>query len=141
MRRKIFVLFMSWIVISCNKSSVAVPSLSGKWQLSAIFLQPTGIGTWYPEDSIPPNYVQFNRDGTLEMSAYVSSLFGGPTNYQVISDSEFTVHYPPPYEANNGYGANIFYYKLTDSALLIYPPDMELAIEKFVRVPATISDH
>jgi hypothetical protein len=50
------------------------------------------------------------------------------------------VHYPPPFEANNSYGANIFYYKLTDSVLLIYPPDMELAIEKFIRVPETATD-
>jgi hypothetical protein len=140
MRRTIYVVFVSWIVIACNKHSVAVPDLSGKWQLSAIFLQPTGVGSWYTEDSIPPNFVQFNPDGTLKMSAYVSILFGSPTNYQVISDSQFMVHYPIPYEANNSFGANIFYYKLTDSSLLIYPPDMELAIEKFIRVPMTITD-
>src|SRR6202042_2272911 len=100
--------------------------------LTAIFVQPTGVGSWYPEDSIPPDYVQFNQDGTLNMSSYVSQLFGNPTAYKLSTDSTITMQYSNA--ANNFYPANNFYFKLTDSVLLIYPPDMELAIEKFIKV-------
>jgi hypothetical protein len=137
MKKIALVAVMCFLTIACTKNSATIPSLTGKWQLTAIFLQPTGVGSWYSEDSIPPDYIQFNGDGTLNMSRYVSSLFGSPDNYKISSDSTITMHFPDPREANNFYPANSFYFKLTDSILLIYPPDMELAIEKFVKVSTT----
>ena len=139
MKKTAFIAIICSLVIACSKDSPVGPSLTGKWQLTAIFLQPTGVGSWYTEDSIPPDYVQFNTDGTLNMSPYVSSLFGSPSKYKISSDSTITMHYTSPHEANNFYPANSFYFKLTDSVLLIYPPDMELAIEKFIKVKAGTS--
>lgn len=137
MSKKGFIAIICCLVFACSKNSSVYPSLTGRWQLTAIFLQPTGVGSWYSEDSIPPDYVQFNMDGSLNMSPYVSSLFGSPDSYKITSDSTIMVHFPDPREANNFYPANSFYFKLTDSILLIYPPDMELAIEKFVKVSTT----
>jgi hypothetical protein len=134
MKKAAFIAIICLLATACTKNSQVGNSLEGKWQLTAIFLQPTGVGSWYPEDSIPPDYVQFNRDGTLNMSSYVSQLFGSPTAYKISSDSTITMQYSN--EANGIYPANNFYYKLTDSVLLIYPPDMELAIEKFIKVQA-----
>jgi hypothetical protein len=134
MKKTAFIAIICLLAFACTKNSQVDNSLEGKWQLTAIFLQPTGVGSWYPEDSIPPDYVQFNRDGTLNMSSYVSQLFGSPTAYKISSDSTITMQYSN--EANNIYHANNFYYKLTDSVLLVYPPDMELAIEKFIKVQA-----
>ncbi len=139
MKQGAFITIICWFAIACTKNSQVTTNLTGKWQLTAIFLQPTGVGSWYPEDSIPPDYVQFNGDGSLNMSPYVSQLFGSPTAYKLSSDSTITMQYSSPYEANNFYPANNFYFKLTDSVLLIYPPDMELAIEKFIKVQAATS--
>ena len=132
MKKTTFIAILCWLAIACTKNSQVSNSLEGKWQLTAIFVQPTGVGSWYPEDSIPPDYVQFNQDGTLNMSSYVSQLFGNPTAYKLSTDSTITMQYSNA--ANNFYPANNFYFKLTDSVLLIYPPDMELAIEKFIKV-------
>jgi hypothetical protein len=139
MKKTAFTAIICLLVVACTKDSQVGPSLVGKWQLTAIFLQPTGVGSWYTEDSIPPDYVQFNADGTLNMSPYVSSLFGSPSNYKISSDSTIMVHFPSPREANNFFPANSFYFKLTDSVLLIYPPNMELVIEKFIKVQSGTS--
>lgn len=134
MKKTAFIAIICWLAISCTKNSQVGNNLEGRWQLTAIFLQPTGVGSWYSEDSIPPDYVQFNKDGTLNMSTYVSQLFGSPTAYKLSSDSTITMQFSN--EADGLYPANNFYFKLTDSVLLIYPPDMELAIEKFIKVKA-----
>ncbi len=139
MKKTAFIVIICVLAFACTKNSQVGNSLEGRWQLTAIFLQPTGVGSWYPEDSIPPDYIQFNGDGTLNMSPYVSLLFVSPTNYKITSDTTMTMHFPSPYEANNFYPFNNFYYKLTDSVLLIYPPDIELAIEKFIKIPAPTS--
>jgi hypothetical protein len=140
MKKTTFIAIICWVAVACTKNSQVSTNLTGKWQLTAIFLQPTGVGSWYPEDSIPPDYVQFNEDGTLNMSPYVSQLFGSPTSYKIANDSTILMNFSGSDRANNLYPANNFYFKLADSVLLIYPPDMELAIEKFIRVqPANSS--
>jgi hypothetical protein len=141
MKKTAFIAIICLLAVACAKNSQVGNSLEGRWQLTAIFLQPTGVGSWYPEDSIPPDYVQFNRDGTLNMSTYVSSLFGNPTNYKITSDTTMTLHFASPYENNNFYPANNFYFKLSDSVLLVYPPHMELAIEKFIKVQDVATSH
>jgi hypothetical protein len=141
MKKTIVFIFACLLMMACSKNSQTNSQtqsrLLGKWQFTAIFLQPSGTGHWYAEDSIPPDFVQFNKDGTLDMSPYVTFLFGSPESYQVTSDSTIMFQYPDSLESNNMYQANIFYYQLTDSVLLVYPPDMELAIEKFIRVQPT----
>jgi hypothetical protein len=138
MKKIAIFIFACWSMMACSKNSQTnsqiQSGLLGKWQLTSMFLQPTGTGNWYPQTAIPPDFVQFNKDGSLNMSTYVSLLFGSPDNYQVTSDSTIMFHYPASSQVNNTYTPNIFYYHLTDTVLLVYPPDMELAIEKFVKV-------
>jgi hypothetical protein len=142
MKKTAVLILVFWSMMACSKNSQnnsqTQSRLLGKWQFTAIFLQPTGTGSWHTEDSIPPDFVQFNKDGSLDMSRYVSLLFGGPDSYQVTSDSTIMFHYPESSQQTNTYVPNIFYYQLADTTLLVYPPDMELAIEKFIKVqPAT----
>lgn len=106
--------------------------MEGKWQLSAIFLQTIGPGSWHTEASIPPDFIQFNHDGTLSMSPYVSSLYNGPITYQVTNDSIMIFNYPNG--ANTLYGDNIIHFHFTDSVLTLSPPSMELVIEKYIKV-------
>jgi hypothetical protein len=86
MKRAAIYLFVYLITAGCNKNSENKSKLEGKWQLSAVFLQTAGPGAWHIQDSIPPNFIQFNHDGSLTLSPYVSTLYNGPLGYTVDND-------------------------------------------------------
>jgi hypothetical protein len=131
--KRITVFVYIWLMATaCSKTSETKSKLEGKWQLTAIFLQTVGTGSWHIEDSIPPNFIQFNYDGSLTMSAYVSSLYNGPIGYKVASNTEMVFNYPNG--GNNLDGENVMNFKLTDTVLTITPPSMEYVLEKYVRV-------
>jgi hypothetical protein len=117
---------------ACSKNSETRSKLEGKWQLSAMFLQTNGPGSWHVQDSIPPNFIQFNHDGSLNMSAYVSTLYNGPLGYTVTNDTTMVFNYPNG--GNNLFGENIMHFKLTDTVLTITPPSIEFVVEKYVRI-------
>jgi hypothetical protein len=119
---------------ACAKNSETLNKLEGKWKLSAMFLQTNGPGNWLVVDSIPSNFIQFNQDGSLTMSAYVSTLYYGPLGYTVANDTTIVFNYPN--RGNNLYGENIMHYKLSDTVLTITPPSIEFVEEKYVRVPS-----
>jgi hypothetical protein len=118
-------------VAACNKNTENKSKLEGKWTLTAMFLQTSGPGSWHVEDSIPPNYIQFNRDGSLTMSSYVSFLYNGPVGYTVVNDTTMVFNYPNGNDLN---GENVMHYKLSDTTLMITPPAFELVIEKYSRL-------
>jgi len=97
-----------------------------------MFLQTSGPGNWHVEDSIPPNFIQFNHDGSLTMSAYVSTLYNGPLGFTVANDTTMVFNYPNG--GNDLYGENIMNYKISDTVLIITPPSIEFVEEKYVRV-------
>jgi hypothetical protein len=132
MKKLAFIVIGCWSILACSKSNVTPPGMEGKWQLSAMFLQTNGPGSWYAEDSIPPDFIQFNHDGTLGMSHYVSTLYNGPITYQVTNDSTMIFNYPNG--ANTLFGENIIRFHFTDSVLTLTPPSMELVIEKYIKV-------
>ena len=132
MKKLAFIVMGCWSILACSKSSMTPPGMEGKWELSAIFLQTNGPGSWHAEDSIPPDFIQFNHDGTLGMSQYVSTLYNGPITYQVTNDSTMIFNYPNG--ANALYGDNIIHFHLTDTVLTLTPPSMELVIEKYTRI-------
>ncbi len=121
------------LFISCTKNSETRSKLEGKWQLSAMFLQTSGPGSWHPQDSIPFNFIEFNHDGSLTMSSYVSMLYNGPRGYAISNDTTMVFHYPNG--GTNLTGETIVYFKLTDTALTIIPPSIEFVEEKYIRVP------
>ena len=132
MKRMAFFVFAWVLTISCSKNTENTGKLEGRWQLTAMFLAPSGNGRWYTVDSIPLPFLQFNPDGSLTMSAYVSSLYNDPIGYTVTSNTKIAFNYPNG--GNTLYGENIVTYQLTDSVLTIIPPDMEYAEEKYIRV-------
>jgi hypothetical protein len=131
--KMIAVFVFAWLLAAaCSKNSEIRSRLEGKWQLSAIFLQTNGPGSWHMEDSIPPNFIQFNHDGSLTMSAYVSLLYNGPVGYKVSGNTTMVFNYPNG--GNNLYGENIMHFQLADTVLTITPPSMEYVVEKYIRV-------
>jgi hypothetical protein len=131
--KRVTVFLFAWLsATACNKNSETLGNLEGKWQLSAMFLQTSGPGSWHLEDSIPPNFIRFNHDGSLIMSAYVSSLYNGPVGYQVTSKTTMVFNYPNG--GNNLFGENVMHFQFTDTVLTITPPSMEYVEEKYVRV-------
>ncbi|HTB25193.1 MAG TPA: hypothetical protein VK711_07470 [Puia sp.] len=132
MKKIAFIIIVCWLITACRKNNLTPPGMEGKWQLSSIFIQTTGTGSWHTEDSIPPDFIQFNHDGTLSMSPYVSTLYNGPVTYQVKNDSIMIFNYPNG--ANALYGDNIIHFHFTDSVLTLTPPSMELVIEKYIKV-------
>jgi hypothetical protein len=132
MKKIFFIVIICWSVLSCSRNNLTPPGLEGKWQLSSIFIQTNGPGSWHTEDSIPPDYIQFNHDGTLSMSSYVSTLYNGPISYRVSNDSTMIFNYPDG--ANALYGDNIIHFQFSDSVLMLTPPSMELVIEKYNKV-------
>jgi hypothetical protein len=130
MKKLAFIVIIFWVMTACSKSNLTPSGMEGKWQLTSIFIQTNGPGSWHAEDSIPPDFIQFNHDGTLSMSRYVSTLYNGPITYQVTNDSTMIFNYPNG--ANALYGDNIIHF--TNTVLTLTPPSMELVIEKFIKV-------
>ncbi len=125
--RKILVLGMVfWSFLACNKDSQDISGIVGKWKLSAIFIQTSGPGNWHSTDSLPASFIQFNKDGTLTMSPYVSYLYNNADRYQVTGDSTFTF-----FEANGTTPATYF---ISDTLLTINPGCIEGCAEKFISV-------
>jgi hypothetical protein len=135
MKRVAVSLFAFSFLAACSKNAENKSKLEGQWQLSAMFLQTNGPGSWHVQDSIPPNFIQFNHDGSLTLSAYVSTLYNGPVGYTVTSDTTMLFNYPNG--GNDLYGENIMHYTLSDTVLTIIPPAIEFVEEKYVRVPST----
>jgi hypothetical protein len=125
-------LFLSLLVMACSKSTGSSAKLEGRWKLTAMFIQTSGAGSWFDHDSIPPDFIQFNHDGTLVMSDYVSSLYGAPIGYKVTGNTQFVFHYAP--RTDNTYLDSVTTYQLNDSILTITPQTMEYVVEKYVRV-------
>ena len=132
MNRVTFCLSLYLFASACAKNSETRSKLEGRWKLTAIFLQTNGPGSWQEQDSIPPNFIQFNHDGSLTSSAYVSTLYNGPLGYTLTNDTTMVFNYPNG--GNNLYGENIMHFKLTDTVLTITPPSIEFVEEKYVRV-------
>jgi hypothetical protein len=134
MNRVAVFIFGYLFAFACAKNSETPNKLEGKWQLSAMFLQTYNPGSWHMQDSIPPNFIQFNPDGSLSASAYVSALYNSPLGYKVINDTTMVFNYPNG--GNDLYGENIMHYKLSDTVLIVTPPSIEFVEEKYVRVPS-----
>ena len=134
MKRAAVFLFMWLSAAACSKNSESTGNgkLEGKWQLSAMFIQTTGTGSWHIEDSIPPDFIQFNHDGSLTMSPYVSSLYNGPIGYTVTGNTTMIFNYPNG--GNNLDGENVMNFELTDTVLTITPPSEEYVVEKYVKI-------
>ncbi len=135
MRRIALFLIILSFASACNKNSETRSKLEGKWQLSALFLQTNGPGNWYVQDSVPPNFIQFNHDGSLTMSAYVSTLYNGPLGYMIANDTTMVFNYPNG--GNNLYDENVMHFKLRDTVLMIIPPSIEFVEEKYARVQSS----
>jgi hypothetical protein len=131
MRRIAFFLVICLFVSACAKNSETRSKLEGKWQLSAMFLETNGPGSWHVQDSVPANFIQFNHDGSLTMSNYVSTLYNGPLGYMIANDTTMDFNYPNG--SNNLFGENVMHFKLTDTVLMIVPPSIEFVEEKYVR--------
>jgi hypothetical protein len=132
MRRIVLFIFVCSFMAACSKYSENKSKLEGKWQLSEMFLQTSGPGSWHVQDSIPPNFIQFNHDGSLTMSAYVSTLYNGPLSYKISNDTMMVFNYPNG--GNDLYGENIMHFQLSDTVLTITPPSIEFVEEKYVRI-------
>jgi hypothetical protein len=132
MKKIALIVIVCWSAIACSKNNQSLQGMEGKWQLTSIFLQTIGTGSWHVEDSIPPDFIQFNHDGTLSMSPYVSTLYNGPVTYQITNDSTMIFNYPNG--ANALFGDNIIRFHFSDSVLTLTPPSMEFVIEKYIKV-------
>lgn len=114
------------LFMDCNKNSQQGSGIVGKWKLSAIYIQTSGPGSWHSTDSLPPSFIEFNRDGTLTMSSYVSNLYNNADRYLVTGDSTLTF-----FETNGTTPATFF---ISDTLLTINPGCIEGCAEKFILV-------